>query len=148
MKIIRYPSAVINIPDPDIRALVELRMAQLCDGSDDHYDADELGYLVVVDLGDTVAALEAESGCPIMHNYFDPDIRYGNAEFVPSAEAIEDHGYCYELTYILGGDSGIGIFVPKTEGIDAQLLAMCTEFAEPVRKEPVGIEPVGNETKL
>jgi hypothetical protein len=113
-------------------------MAQLCYGSsvpigsDDPYDADELGYLVVVDPADTVAALEAETGCPILHNYFDPHIQYGSAEFVPSAEAIEDHGYCYELTYILGGDFGIGIFVPKSEGIDAQLLAMCSEYALPV----------------
>ena len=124
MIVIRDPTAVSLIPDPYTRTIVEQRFTQLCEGSDDPYDAEQLGYMIVVQPGDTVAALEADSGCPILHNFFDPEIRYGNPEFVHSAEAIEDHGCCYELTYILGGDFGIGIFVPKAvEGIDKDLLA-------------------------
>jgi len=49
---------------------------------------------------------------------------------VHSAEFLEDHGCCYE-TYILGGDFGIGIFVPKQDGINPDLLAMCLAYAVP-----------------
>lgn len=131
MIVIRDPAAVNSIADPDIRALVNLRFAQLCDGSDDPYDADILGYFIIVQPGDTVDMLESECGCPILHNYLEPEIRFGSPDFVPSHEWLEDHGCCYEITYILGGDFGIGIFVPKTEGINAELLAMCAEYAVP-----------------
>jgi hypothetical protein len=138
--IIRNPAATNLIPEFEpylsIRNLVQLRFTQLCEGSDDPYDADELGYMIVVQSGDSVTDLESLSGCPVMHNYFDPHIKFRNPEFVPSAEAIEDHGYCIELTYILGGDFGMGIFVPKeVEGIDADLLAMCAEYAQPALTE-------------
>ena len=132
MIIIREPSATACITDPQIRELVSLRFTQLCDGSSDPYDPEELGYLVLVEPGDTVAALEAECDLPILHNYLDPVIQYGHPDFVHSCEVLEDHGCCFEMTYVLGGDFGIGIFVPKTVGIDAQLLAMCAEYAEPV----------------
>ena len=135
MIIIREPHAVDLIPElelyPDIRQLVLQRFTELCDGSDDPYDADELGYMIVVQPGDTVAALESECGFPILHNYFDPHIQFRNPEFVPSFEALDDHGFCFELTIILGGDFGIGIFVPKTAGVDSDLLAMCAEYASP-----------------
>jgi hypothetical protein len=144
MIVIKDPSVVSSIaelePYPEVRALVETRFTQLCEGAelteDDPYDADMLGYFIIVQPRDSVAELEAESGCQILHNYFDPEICFGNPDFVHSADAIEDHGNCYEMTFILGGDFGIGIFVPKQEGIDADLsadyadlLAMCSEYA-------------------
>ena len=142
MMILRDPSAVKDITDPDIRALVTLRFNQICEGAtcteDDPYDADILGYMIVVEAGDTVDMLEAECGCPILHNYLEPDIHFGSPDFVHSAELIEDHGCCYELTYILGGNFGIGLFVPKSSGIapdlsaeHADLSAMCAQYAKP-----------------
>lgn len=135
MILIKEPASVTRITSPDIRALVQQRFAQLCDGSsctcDDPYDADMLGYMVVVEAGDSVAALEKECGCPILHNLFEPEIRFGNPDFVPSHELAEDHDCCFELTYILGGDFGISLFVPKQEGINSELLAMCAQYAVP-----------------
>jgi len=131
MIVIRDPSAVSSISSPDIRALVTLRLTQLCDGSNDPYDADMLGYMVVVEPGDSVAMLESECGCPILHNYFEPEIYFGNPDFVQSAEVIEDHGHSYEMVFILAGDFGISLFVPKSDGIDADLLAMCAQYAAP-----------------
>lgn len=131
MIVLRDPSAVDSISNPDIRALVNLRFTQLCDGSDDPYDAEQLGYLIVVQPGDSIAALEKEVGCPILHNLFEPEIHFGNPDFVHSCEVLEDHGCCYEMVFILGGDFGIGIFVPKHDGINHELLAMCAEYAEP-----------------
>lgn len=135
MMILRDPSAVSGIANPDIRALVTLRFNQICEGAtcteDDPYDADILGYMIVVETSDTVDMLEAECGCPILHNYLEPEIRFGNPDFVHSAEVLEDHSYCYEMVFILGGDFGISLFIPKIEGINPELLAMCAQYAVP-----------------
>lgn len=132
MMILRDPSAVKDIADPDIHQLVEQRFTQLCDGSDDPYDAEQLGYFIIVQPGDTVAQLESECGCPILHNYLEPEIRFGNPDFVHSAEVLEDHQSCYEMVFIMtDGDFGISLFIPKTEGINADLLAMCAQYAVP-----------------
>ena len=139
MIVIRDPATVNIITDTDIRSLVELRFTQLCEGSgdgdgsspDDPYDSEMLGYMVVVEAGDTVDALESECGCPILHNYFEPEIKFGDPDFVHSAELIEEHPSFYEMTYILGGDFGIGIFIPIKDGINPELLAMCRTYAIP-----------------
>lgn len=87
--------------------------------------------MIVIEAGDTVAQLESECGCPILHNYFEPEIQFGNPDFVPSAEISAEHPSCYEMVFILGGDFGISIFIPKTEGIDTVLLAICAQYAVP-----------------
>ena len=47
---------------------------------------------------------------------------------------IEEHRSCYELVFIFSDDGyGIEIFVPKVDGIDPDLLAMCRQFAVPAR---------------
>ena len=131
MIILRNPTAAKNVADPDIRSLVLLRFTQLCDGSDNPYDADMLGYMIVVEAGDTVAQLESECGCPILHNYFEPEIQFGNPDFEHSAEIFEEHPCCFEMVFILGGDFGICIFIPKAGGINTDLLAMCAQYSVP-----------------
>jgi hypothetical protein len=83
---LRNPQAVSSIADPGIRRLVEQRFVQICAG--EAYDVDLHGYMIVVEPGDSVAALEDESGgCPILHNLFD-DARYGQPDFAPSFDPI------------------------------------------------------------
>ena len=92
--------------------------------------------MVVVEPGDPVDTLEEETGCPLLHNLFD-DTRYGNPEFSPSFEALEEHDDCYEMLFITNDDGfGITLFIPKAEGIERNLLAMCTEFAAPAIRRP------------
>ena len=44
-------------------------------------------------------------------------------EFIPSCEALEDHGGCYEMLFVPGdGEDAIEIFIPK-DGVDTKLLA-------------------------
>lgn len=129
MIILRDPSSVNGINNPDIRALVEQRFTEITDG--ETYDADIHGYFIVVEPGDSVAALEQEVGCPIMHNLFD-DVPFGDPDFTPCFEVLEEHAGCFEMVFIMGdGDGGTGIFVPKQESIDPDLLAMCVEYATP-----------------
>ena len=129
MLILRDPAMARSITDPDIRALVQQRFREICAG--EPYDYDQHGYTIVVEPGDSVDALEEESSCPILRNLFDKT-RFGDPDFAPSCEALEEHPTCYEMVFILNDDGfGISIFIPKTKGIDADLLAMCAMYAEP-----------------
>lgn len=130
MIILRDPSLVSSITDPDIRLLVEQRFFEICAG--EPYDYDLHGDFIVVEPGDTVEALEEESGCPILGSFFD-DSRFGDSEFVPSFEYLEEHDGCFEMGFILNDEGfGIDIWIPKIAGIDAELLSLCSQYAVPV----------------
>ena len=129
MLVLRDPSVASSIADNDIRELVEQRFEDICAGEE--YEADLHGFMIVVEAGDSVDVLEAESGCPILRSYIG-NARYGDPEFKPVFECLEEHAYCYEMVFVPGdGDFGIVIFIPKQDGIDPELLAMCAEHAEP-----------------
>lgn len=118
-----------NIPDPYIRSLVERRFTQILSG--EPYDYDLHGYMIVVEPNDTIESLEKETRCSILHNFFD-DTQFGDSDFTPSFEALEEHASCFEMVFILNDEGfGIAIFIPKYIGINAELLAMCTEYAVP-----------------
>jgi len=126
--IVNSPQVALSIEDPDVRRLVWRRFQQITAG--EVYDYDRHGELIVVEPGDTVAALEEESGCPILSNY--DGARFGDPDFWPSVEAIEDHAGCYEIVVILNDDGfGVALFIPKQLGIDPDLLAMCAKHSQP-----------------
>ncbi len=120
MLILKSPSSFDSITDPDILKLVKLRHSQL---------GDELfGSVIIVEAGDTVEDIENEIGFCILTNLFD-DVRYPDPDFMPSCEALEDHGNFYEMLILFSdGDEAIEIFIPKA-GVDNELLAMCSQFA-------------------
>ena len=131
MLVLRSPGEVSRIADAEIRPLVALRFAQVCAG--ESHDPDRYGYMIVVERGDSIAAIEREGGFPLLTDSFG-ETRFGDPEFTPAAEVIEDHRSCYELVFIFTDDGyGIEIFVPKLDGIDQELLAMCRQFAVPAR---------------
>ena len=120
MLILKPPSSFDSITDPDILKLVKLRHSQLGD--------EMFGSVIIVEIGDTVEDIKNEIGFFVMTNLFD-DISYPDPDFVPSCEALEDHGDFYEMLFILGdGDEAVEIFIPK-HGVDNELLAMCSQFA-------------------
>lgn len=93
----------------------------------DTFDSEEHGYIVIVEPGDAVKALEAKTGCPVLTDWFHQS-RYGDDDFAPAYEWLEDQLFCYEMGFVLN-DSGYAMLlvIPKLSGIDAQLLAMCRE---------------------
>ena len=120
MLILKSPSSFDSITDPDILKLVKLRHDQL---GDEMFDS-----VIIIEVGDTVQDIEQEIGFSILTNLFD-DVRYPDPDFVPFFEVLEDHGCCYEMVFILGdGDESIEIFIPK-QGVDNELLAMCSQYA-------------------
>lgn len=145
MLILRNPTLASSIADPDLRNIIEQRFADMCSEDDCEPELEselepetepdfECGLqVIVVEPGDSVQALESESGCPILHNLCN-DIRFGEPGFTPCFELLEEHVNFYELVFVPGdGDSGINIFIPKSggggAGIDAELLAMCAMYS-------------------
>ena len=123
---IRGTDQARHIDDPDIRRLVQQRVAEVCNG--EPYDPEIHGEMVVVEPGDTLASLERESGISIAGNPFD-DSRFPDPDFVPVCEYLEEHSHCYEMMFLFSDDgAGINFFVPK-QGTDADLLELCARFA-------------------
>jgi hypothetical protein len=132
--IVRDPKAADAVPQPEVRTLVHQRFASLM-VDEEPYDPDAMGYLIVMQPGDKASDLAA-----LLH--FDPltnrysGIRFDQPDFTPSHEILEEHRTCYEIVFVISDDGfGIGVFVPKEEGIDPELLAMCSmhsvNFEEP-----------------
>ena len=109
----------LNI-NPDIHKLITLRLTQL--------DTILSTPMIIMEQGDSLSDIEKEIGFPILTNLFD-DISYPDPDFVPSCEALEDHGGFYEMLFILGdGEEAVEIFIPK-HGVDTALLSMCADFS-------------------
>ena len=129
MLVLRDPEVATRITDPALRSLLEQRFEDLCAGED--YDPEIHGFFLVVEPGDSVEALESESECPILRSPFS-SARYGDPGFKPVFEVLEEHPSFYEMVFVPGdGDFGVVIFIPKEEGIDPELLALCSDYAEP-----------------
>ena len=118
LKILTMPQLNL-VTDADIQDLLRLRFDQL----------DMNLSMFIVEPGDSIEDIEEEIGFCILTNLFD-DARYPDPDFVPSCEALEDHGGCYEMLFLFsdGDDDAIEIFIPKA-GVDPLLLAMCSKFA-------------------
>lgn len=129
MLILRDPAHTQQVTDPDIRRLIARRFKEISAG--EAYDYNRHGYMVVVEPGDTVEQLEQETSCCITRNLFD-ETRYGDPDFSPSFESLEEHDECYEMVFITS-DSGfaISLWIPRSEGADECLLALCAEYAVP-----------------
>jgi hypothetical protein len=100
------------------------------------YDPEAHGYMVIAEPGDDMKALE-EASCPIFSDWFG-DSHYPDAGFAPSFEYAAEYPLYYEMVFI-ANDSGFAIlvFVPKLTGIDAQLLSLCREYAEPAETSTI-----------
>ena len=117
MIIIRDPTLADTINNPSIRNLVATRFAQVLMG--EPYDYNQNGYMIVVEEGDSIADLEAETCCIISVD--------------PMFEALEEHDCCYEMLFILNDDGfAITLFIPK-HGTNADLLKLCSKYAVPAK---------------
>ena len=113
-------SQLNTIIDQNILKLVTLRLSQL--------DSNLPTPMIIMQTGDSLSSIEKEIGFPILTNLFD-DLCYPDPDFMPSCEALEDHGGCYEMLFIFcDGEEAVEIFIPKN-GVDASLLSMCADFS-------------------
>ena len=126
MIVVRDHSSTQEIIHLEIKQLVQQRINDL---GGESFDSNELGYFLVVESSDTLEAWSAQLGFDMLRNRF-TGIRFNATGFTPSFEFIEEFPACYDMVFVLD-DTGIGveIFVPKAEGIDPDLIAMCRMFA-------------------
>ena len=125
MFVIRDLSSAAQISNPEIRHLVEQRITNL---STEPYDPDDLGYFLVMEPSDSLEEINAQLGFSILCNRFS-GIKFGDADFTPSFEFVEEYAGCYDMVFILSDDGyGVELFIPKSIDIP-ELLAMCQKFA-------------------
>jgi len=110
MIVINNLASLDRIHNLELRNLVQLRFQQL--NADD--DLQKNAQLIVAELGDTLAELEEQGGCLLLTNWLD-GTQFGNPEFTPMSEVIEEHaGCCFEMGFVLNDDGfSVIFFIPK-----------------------------------
>jgi hypothetical protein len=117
------------ISNLEIRDLVDLRILELSE--DEPWDSDLLGPFIIMEPGDQLDALNELLGFPILTSRIDGTC-FGEPDFAPSHEILEEYPGCYEIVFILSDDGyGFTVFVPKQADVSPELLAMCTRYASP-----------------
>ena len=62
---------------------------------------------------DTLEKIDAQLGSSILSNRYS-GIRFGQPDYVPSFELIDEHAGYYEMVFILSDDGfGVEVFIPK-----------------------------------
>jgi hypothetical protein len=110
---LRDPGDLPLVEDLEIRALIAQRFEDYAQG--EPYDPTLHARPFLVQTGYSREAIGTATGCCLTPAAFD---------------VLEEHDACFELVFA-EGDAGTVIFIPKTEGIDADLLAFCRAHAEP-----------------
>jgi hypothetical protein len=126
MQVISDLSEAASIADPELRHLIEKTIRDL--SHDVPYDPDELGYFLIVQLGDSLDAINEQIGFDIMVNRWS-GIRFGDTGFAPSFELVDEFPGWFEMVFIQSDDGfGIEAFIAKSIDIP-ELLAMCQRYA-------------------
>ena len=116
--------ALTSSIDPRLKRLLSDRVRQL-----DVEDLTTAARFVLVQPSDTLADLERALGFSILQNPAD-GTRFGDPDFSPGFEWIEDHGFAFELVFIFTDDGFAHVvFVPSEPDIDASLLNFCATYA-------------------
>ena len=133
MIVLRDHQQLTQVAQPEIEDFLRQRFHDICDP--DPYDPDEHGFFILIEPGDTSEQIELDTGYSLLKSLFNGS-EYGDPDFTPDFEYLEDHGRFYEAVYIFT-DSGFAVvmIVPKEEGIDFRILALCAEFAIPAHAE-------------
>jgi hypothetical protein len=127
MIVLRDPQQLTQVVQPEIKSFFQQRFHDICDP--EPYDPDEHGFFILVEPGDTSEQIELDTGYSLLKSLFNGTI-YGDPDFTPDFEYMEDHVGFYEAVYIFT-DSGFAVvmIVPKEEGIDGRILELCAEFS-------------------
>lgn len=128
MRRLHTPYDLASIADTSLSGVIRQRFTELA--AYDDYTFDELAEFWLVELGDTIEALEAATQLRIAQDWFS-DARYPDPDFSPAWEVLEAHATAYEMVFITN-DAGYGIvlWIPQY-GTDATLLAMCQHYSTP-----------------
>ena len=119
--------AAPNVSMPvEVRDILARRIAGL---TSPHGDLTDLTHFLVVEAGDTEAAIVAEIGFSPLVNAID-GARFGSPDFHPSWDWLRDVGGWFELIMTVG-NSGFAfvLLIEDRDGTDPELLRMCRRHA-------------------
>ena len=107
-------------------------MAQLLADHQEFVRENEEGRLIaiMVEQGDSLEALDEQLEHKLLDNPYGQR-RYGEEGFRLCAETVDQYPTFFEIFFIEGNEVGITVLVPNAPGIDAELLALCTQFSSP-----------------
>ena len=112
MQVVRDRADVAAIADAALRTLVEERVQALADEYA-NLELHELVTFVIVEAGDTLAAIDAQLGFSIV-------------DALP--ELVEQHGDYFEIVIVVSDDGyGVEVFVPINADVPPELVALCTQ---------------------
>ncbi|KAB7623401.1 hypothetical protein [Alkalilimnicola sp. S0819] len=128
MKAIRDPAELAAVEDVALRELLSRRIQEwLIDGLP--YDPETYGWFLLVEPGDDPGDSRHYHDCPPLIGR--PSAFDDLDEYIPIFEWVSDHGHWYEAVILLSdGGEFISVIVPKAEGVDPSLLAICEVLAE------------------
>lgn len=110
MQVVLKPEDVGSIVDPQIRCLVEQRLANLAEQG---FELSEVGEIWIIGNSDTLGDIETKLG-----------VSFG------AYELIEEYPNCFDATFVLGqSGTGIVLYVPKNA--DPELVSLCNQYAAP-----------------
>lgn len=129
---LRAPDQAIAVEQADVRAIALTRIEALA--AEDMLDGDTPSSVIVIQQGDTAEALGRELGFGVMTGRHGGP-RFPEEGYCPTFEVIEEHATLFEVVFVFGdyGDGAI-VLVPKEEGIDPDLLALCSRHAIPAKE--------------
>ncbi|QXQ06836.1 hypothetical protein KX816_01855 [Sphingosinicellaceae bacterium] len=108
--------------------LLKMRVNQLASPADSQLCS--FARFLVVEAGDSMAAIDAELGFPVRQNLIDGS-RFGQPGFEPSWEWIQDHGGFFELVFVMTDDGFAHVvLVLDNEGVDRALLSLCRHYSD------------------
>ncbi len=112
--------------EPRVKGLITERVRQL---NSDGFDFTEIANFIVVQPGDSLAAVEKALGFSPFQNPVDGRV-WPDPEFAPGWEWLADHGHTYEMVFILD-DSGFGhVLLIENRPLQNRLLRMlCAAYA-------------------
>jgi len=131
--IVREQTSIAHIHSSTIRALVQQRIQDL---QAQGFDLAEVGYIVVLEVGDTLDDFVSQIGFyPLCNRH--TGLRYDQPGYSPSFELVQAFPECFELVFVLD-DTGYGVevIVPIEQGIDTDLLTLCRRYALPPQVTP------------
>ena len=123
----------MKVQQPDLRAHALSRLEFLA--AEDLLGGDTPSSVIVMKPGDRAEDLRPELGFDVLATRYS-DIRFDEHGYSSPFETVEEYPTFFELVLVLSdyGD-GVVLLVPKEEGIDADLHALCSMHATPA-KEP------------
>ena len=117
--------AIKQFSQMDLRNHMLEIICKITDGAT--YDPSIYGHFVLVEVGDSIAKVEANTSCRVLNGR-----PFSDCEFQPSFEWLVEHPSFYEAVFIFSDDGfGVDLLIPKALGIDPDLLAMCAKYAVP-----------------